>query len=526
MAINAVRAAIWGGIQMLPKVLDANPLSQAVLALGEQFCVFRVPFLEANAASMAASVGFAEDQFKCILGFLLAYPLALVFSKLPKGNARHSFAGFFGLFLLQFIWGAQWIHSFLALAVSYLLCAALPGKHAPYAVMAFNMVYVATMHTYNMSSDYMGWRVDASGPQMVLTIKLTSFAFNYADGGTPAALAQLDAKLAQAEAALASPKKPDARFEKAALRRVKSQRAVALTALPSPLAFLGYCYSFASLAAGPSTEMAHYLQATELTGPLGAYMAKNGGTLPPRYGRVIFVFVQALGLAGLFQWGMANYPVQGIAEPEVLALPWHLRAGWCWMAMFCSRFKYYFAWKIAEGANILAGFGFGGVDDKTGAPDWSGGENIDIVGFETGTSISGVSRAWNLKTQSWLERYLYARSGGSLVCTYVVSAFWHGVYPGYYLFFLGFATATAAQRKLKAFLEPYAKTLPAPLWTGLCMATTSLVANYLACAFQLLDLDRTIALWRSFYFLPHVGLLIALFVLPKQARAKPAAKKE
>lgn len=33
-----------------------------------------------------------------------------------------------------------------------------------------------------MYIDYMGWHLDFTTPQMILTIKLTSFAFAYADG--------------------------------------------------------------------------------------------------------------------------------------------------------------------------------------------------------------------------------------------------------------------------------------------------------------------------------------------------------
>ena len=81
-----------------------------------------------------------------------------------------------------------------------------------------------------------------------------------------------------------------------------------------------------------------------------------------------------------------------------------------------------------------------------------GTRNIDIWGMETHKSVSEASRAWNQKTQTWLERYTYNRTGGSLLATYFVSAFWHGFYPGYYIFFIGFAIGTMAQRKLKAFL--------------------------------------------------------------------------
>jgi hypothetical protein len=37
-------------------------------------------------------------------------------------------------------------------------------------------------HVYRMSIDYMGWTIDFTGPQMLLTLKLTTLAFDLYDG--------------------------------------------------------------------------------------------------------------------------------------------------------------------------------------------------------------------------------------------------------------------------------------------------------------------------------------------------------
>jgi hypothetical protein len=37
-----------------------------------------------------------------------------------------------------------------------------------------------------MHIDYLGWAVDLTGPQMILTIRLMAFAFNLYDGGVMA----------------------------------------------------------------------------------------------------------------------------------------------------------------------------------------------------------------------------------------------------------------------------------------------------------------------------------------------------
>ena len=81
---------------------------------------------------------------------------------------------------------------------------------------------------------------------------------------------------------------------------------------------------------------------------------------------------------------------------------------------------------------------------------------MDILGFEFSQSIRAASRAWNKGTQNWLERYVYTRTGNSLMATYFISAFWHGFYPGYYLFFMSrkwlFGSTVCAARSNESFI--------------------------------------------------------------------------
>lgn len=37
--------------------------------------------------------------------------------------------------------------------------------------------------------------------------------------------------------------------------------------------------------------------------------------------------------------------------------------------------------------------------------------NIDIMTFETSCNVATNTRAWNKRTQGWLERYVYMRTG-------------------------------------------------------------------------------------------------------------------
>ena len=83
--------------------------------------------------------------------------------------------------------------------------------------------------------------------------------------------------------------------------------------------------------------------------------------------------------------------------------------------------------------------------------------NMDIVTFETAPDTSIMSRSWNKKTLAWLSKYVYMSNGGSLGAIYSTSAFWHGFYPGYYIFFLSVPLSTFFdQMAKKKISEPNA----------------------------------------------------------------------
>ena len=58
-------------------------------------------------------------------------------------------------------------------------------------------------------------------------------------------------------------------------------------------------------------------------------------------------------------------------------------------------------------------------------------------------SPSALISGWNTSVQSWLKERVYRRlpkatpRSARMLATFAVSAFWHGVHPGYYLMFAG-----------------------------------------------------------------------------------------
>lgn len=239
----------------------------------------------------------------------------------------------------------------------------------------------------------------------------------------------------------------------------------------------------------------------------------------------------------------ARIPVSNLVNPAFNAqYTWLPRLAIMLVTMFGERFKYYFVWKTAEGASILGGFGFEGYDTKDGAlvaKGWGGVENIDILSFETATSSSVASRAWNKRTQGWLERYTYLRTGKSLYATYFISSLWHGLYPGFFFVFFTIALITEVERVVKLKLNPillpgysgkpgekYPDTFAAKAYNLAAWAGFSLALNYTAQPFSLGSFERSVEAFRAAHYYGHIALIsmyVVFSLIPGKKEKKAAA---
>lgn len=148
------------------------------------------------------------------------------------------------------------------------------------------MLYISLSHLYRIHVDYLGWSLDFTGPQMILTIKLSSFAYNLADGHEqPPKEGSKNYELK---------KKIYDKRQKQAIKSVRI-RAPAVAGyginqsydwakvvnmdwtiqIPNPLEFFGYVYNFTTFLAGPAFEYQMYAKAID-----GTAFAKTNGSRP------------------------------------------------------------------------------------------------------------------------------------------------------------------------------------------------------------------------------------------------------
>jgi lysophospholipid acyltransferase len=275
--------------------------------------------------------------------------------------------------------------------------------------------------------------VDITGAQMVLVMKLSAFCWNVADGTLP------DDQLTDFQ---------------------KSRRIIEL---PSFLDYAGYVLFFPSLLAGPSFDYNEYkgwIDTTMFDVPATVDPARKPPTRKKRkiprsatpamwkLGGGLFWILLFLNFSKWFYW-------EYMMEDEFITYSFLRRVFYLHMVGFTARFKYYGVWTLTEGACILAGLGYSGVDPKTGKVNWNRLQNINPWGVETAQNSRAYLEHWNMNTNKWLRYYVYVRvtprnkkpGFRASLATFGTSAFWHGFYPGYYLsFFLASFVQTAAKR--------------------------------------------------------------------------------
>ncbi len=326
---------------------------------------------------------------------------------------------------------------------------------------------------------------------MVLSMKLYSLAYNIYDGD------------------LLKKGKPE--------RATKKCEHLAVDGVPGFIEFLGYTFNFSTILAGPAFEYKIYADACDGTN-LYDKDGKPKGKIPSQIIPTLKPFIISLICMGAFVVGNGAYPLLDPTDPqnnlpvviteEFLKKPWINRYAYTWFSLFCIRMKYYFAWKNAEGAcNIWYG-GFEGFDKDGNPLGWEHSNNVDIFSFETAPNIKILSASWNKKTANWLGRYVYMRTGGSLVATYGMSAFWHGFYPGYYMFFLTVPALTFCERIGKKKISPRFSPNKWSLYGISTILFTSFAVEYAVIAFQLLAFDWAFAAWKSHMFFGHIGAVV------------------
>ncbi|KAF2272275.1 MBOAT family protein-like protein [Westerdykella ornata] len=468
-----------------------------------------LPYINTPFVHVGKLLGTSPDDLKLVFSFYLSYPLAAILKRIPdrdpwKKNLFIICVSVFYLVGLFDLWDG-----FRTLIISatgaYMISWRIKSPYMPWVGFVFLMAHMSINHIYRQLLDDDSV-VDITGAQMVMIMKLTAFCWNVQDGRLP------DSELSD------------------------FQKAHAIRELPGILDYAGYVLFFPALMAGPAfdyCDYSRYISTTMFALPPGVDPSKAPPTRKkrkiPRSGTpaTIKALVGSLWIFSFLKFS-GWYNTTYLLSDEFTKYGF-LRRVWClYMLGFTTRMKYYGVWTLTEGACILSGIGYNGIDAVTGRAKWDRLTNIKPLELELAQNTRGFLGAWNINTNNWLRNYMYLRvtpkgkkpGFRATLATFFTSAFWHGFYPGYYLSFILAAfiqTVAKNGRRLirPLFLTPDGKA-PLPSKQYYDIATffiTQATFAFTVAPFIFLRLHDSLAIWSRVYYYGVVGtaLSFALF---------------
>ncbi|CAL9047598.1 lysophospholipid acyltransferase 1-like [Musa acuminata AAA Group] len=449
-------------------------------------------------ASMAAAIGVSVPVLRFLFCFVATIPVSLAWRLVPGTLPRHLYAALSGAVLSYLSFGASSnLHFLIPMSVSYASMLFI-RRYAGAITFFAGFGYLIGCHVYYMSGD--AWKeggIDATGALMVLTLKVISCAINYSDG----------------------------LLKEESLR--EAQKKNRLVRCPSLVEYIGYCLCCGSHFAGPVYEMKDYLEWTEHN---GIWASSTNSPLPSPLGATLRALLQAAICMGLYLQLVPHFPLYRFNEPIYYEWGFWHRLFYQYMSGFTARWKYYFIWSISEASIIISGFGFSGWSDSSPPkPQWDRAKNVDILGVEFATSAVQLPLVWNIQVSTWLRHYVYERliqkgkkpGFFQLLATQTISAVWHGLYPGYIIFFVQSALMIAGSRVIYRWQQAVnvKNFLFRKMLTFTNFAYTLLVLNYSCIGFMVLSMKETLAAYQSVYF---VGTVVPVIVILLGYIIKPA----
>ena len=109
---------------------------------GPSICfIFQATKLENTLLFVAGEFNLPVGMLKFVLGLLAAFPMALLIRMIPctLSSWKHLLGAISGLFVLQFVFGSDWLHPVVSSLGTYLLLCFMPRKHLPMAVTLWSL---------------------------------------------------------------------------------------------------------------------------------------------------------------------------------------------------------------------------------------------------------------------------------------------------------------------------------------------------------------------------------------------------
>ncbi|EER18213.1 Membrane bound O-acyltransferase domain-containing protein, putative [Perkinsus marinus ATCC 50983] len=449
--------------------------------------------------TVADTLGFPADQIVLLGCLLLSIGISFWFRTLTTGTTRLYTSLILGIgltYVLQGPWNTAVV--VMVSIVNYVLVVLFPRK--PSIVAVNSMSILSAFHIWRMRVDYLGWKLDVTLPLMIFTAKYVTFAYDCYDGC-----------LLKEGKPLSSKK-----------HEVEYRMNNCLQDVPDILSYLSYIFGFFGALTGPVFFCREYLDWVYLRGCFSNLDRIN--TVRP----TMKALVKCAGCGIVMLFANTFLPVSGITSSWFNALPFPIRVPLLCITVSWYRSRFFFCWYLCEAVGDACGFGLSDAKTET----FKRAENGDVLHVEFALNAPEALNNWNTRVAEWLKYYIYQRVTKPSFITFMstksyatlitrsISAFWHGFYPGYYLFFLCTILESTADSIGRHYLgpmfygdnAPYAKYYP--FYAFFAWAQTFFSLNYYGTGQVMLEYGVTMEVWRSVYFVGHIWHIAVIVLLP------------
>jgi lysophospholipid acyltransferase len=294
------------------------------------------------------------------------------------------------------------------------------------------------------------------------------------------------------------------------------------------LEFTSYIACGPGCVVGPNLEYSVYKNWIELKAD---YKQLPGGwaTLMPSLTRLF----QGLLCLGVHQIGVQYFPIDFAFTDEFASYKTFLyRQFYVTMACRVHLYKFYGVWCFLDASLIACGLSFAGKSED-GSYLWDKLPCVKIWDVESACGPIPAMKGWNHQTHVWLNRYVQDRFTNPgerpdlmvTVKTMLVSAFWHGYYPCYYVmfFYCGVYVVLSKEifksRALFEFIPPLVQTV-------LLKIGHECLLHFIGSQMFALTADKGVNVSAALYHYVWILMPLALIIMKVGNCAKRAKKLE
>ncbi|XP_015925006.1 lysophospholipid acyltransferase 7 [Parasteatoda tepidariorum] len=425
--------------------------------------------------------------------------LGPVIRNVPNPYQRQVLSTSAGFIIVFIVSGFHVVHSVLVTLINAIILQFFKKKCHIYSAI-FSFGYLA----FFRSTHYFGLPIPpphTNAIQMILTLKMVGLAFEVQ------------------ETRCAKEKNKSHNFD--LLYKYKKVE-------PSFLDVFHYAFCIAGVLIGPYYKFRTYWDMLYL--PYSTQVAAN------RYVKQRIQIVPLYVL--LYLIGTYLYPLEYVTTPDILEKSFWYRVFYITPSFFNFRMRIYAGFILGECVCIAMGLG---AYPKSSNPQPGAGptnftaleeiekKNLSVVeysfdtvnniyeyGSEFWPTIREGIRSWNRTVQYWLAFFVYKRINLSkpakIFVTMLVSSFWHGVHPGYYLCLCSAPLFLFVEMEVEKAVRRHGSHSQQALFYWIWWVIKMQSFSYMGMAFLLLDIRSCFYFWKSIYFCGHIFIILVYFI--------------